>query len=258
VAYDPEPAEIPSIFAPPPEPTSEVDLEPPHAPELEHPEEPQSSIFASPYAEDVNAEDLAQVHAPDLEQPEEPETSIFAPATPEDLAQPITTPDPAAEAEASVAPVDPDPYIDAETLPESETDPAENDRFISLLSKVQNSAQMGAPGETSIDGGTAEATAPEGPSAADLASLHADPSVAGQLGASAAWLTLVKRQHRFSRREVMEVLESVPSDQPRSLADRIKGFGKLVRSGHLVLIDDGVFALAQPQRDHFQALLDQR
>ena len=84
-----------------------------------------------------------------------------------------------------------------------------------------------------------------------------DATVAGQLEASAAWLTLVKGKNRFSRREVMDVLETIPAEGGRALADRIKGFGKLVRSGSLVLVDDGVFAMAQPRRDHFQGMLDQ-
>ena len=116
---------------------------------------------------------------------------------------------------------------------------------------------MGAPGEESEGPEPEEKPEPSGPSAAEIAERNGDPSVSGLLGASAAWLTLVKRQVRFSRREVMEVLESIPADQPRTLADRIKGFGKLVRSGELVLIDDGVFALAQPRREHFMNLLDQ-
>lgn len=194
-----------------------------------------SSIFAPPSASDPE---------PTPEPAPEPDqapamSSIFAPAPPQDAAQPEIPGDPSAQAQET-----------------SETPgPTDNDRFTSLLSKVQNSAQMGAPGEASNDAPAEERVQPDGPSASELATMQDDPTVAGQLAASAAWLTLVKRQHRFSRREVMEVLEGIPAEQPRSLADRIKGFGKLVRSGHLVLIDDGVFALAQPQRDHFQGLM---
>ena len=79
-----------------------------------------------------------------------------------------------------------------------------------------------------------------------------------QLSAAAAWLTLVQGKSRLTRREVMEVLEKIPAEEPRALADRIKGFGKLVRSGSLILVDDGVFAMAQPERDRFQALIDQQ
>ena len=76
------------------------------------------------------------------------------------------------------------------------------------------------------------------------------------IASAAAWLTLEQGKSRLTRREVMEVLEQIPSGGPRALADRIKGFGKLVRSGTLILVDDGVFAMAQNERERFQSLIN--
>ncbi len=76
------------------------------------------------------------------------------------------------------------------------------------------------------------------------------------MAVAAAWLTLVEGKPRFTRREVMETFERLPGDHPRTLEDRIKGFGRLVRASTLILVDDGVFAMAQTERERYQALLD--
>jgi hypothetical protein len=55
----------------------------------------------------------------------------------------------------------------------------------------------------------------------------------------------------------MEVFETLPGSHPRTLEARIKGFGSLVRSGRLQLVDDGAFALAPRERARFRALVDQ-
>lgn len=91
---------------------------------------------------------------------------------------------------------------------------------------------------------------------AGLAERAAARSVPDLLAVSAAWLTLVEGKPRFTRRDVMETFETLPGDHPRHLEARIKGFGQLVRSSTLILVDDGVFAMAQSERDRFQALID--
>jgi hypothetical protein len=75
------------------------------------------------------------------------------------------------------------------------------------------------------------------------------------LTVAAAWLTLVDRRSSFGRREVMEIFDQLPGDHPRTLEARIKGFGKLVRAGALVLVDDGRFALGPEERDRFRELI---
>ena len=72
------------------------------------------------------------------------------------------------------------------------------------------------------------------------------------LTASAAYLTIGQGRSRFTRREVMDVFDGLPGDQPRSLEARIKGFGRLVREGTLVLVEDGVFAMSQSARERFE------
>ena len=72
------------------------------------------------------------------------------------------------------------------------------------------------------------------------------------LAAAAAYLTLGEGRARFTRREVMDVFDALPGDQPRTLEARIKGFGRLVREGTLVLVEDGVFAMSHQARARFE------
>ena len=194
----------------------------------------------------------------DPEDEREPETDRFPPA-PESgagvdpFAPPVTEDDETPRVSAI-------PMNSAGTatrdVPAAETG---DDRFGALLDRLHagvddNSVpRMGAPGEE----GEETAAAPEaaGVTAADLAEISGAETVADMLSASAAWLTLTEGKLRFSRRDVMDVFEGIPGEHPKTLEARIKGYGKLVRSGTLVLIGDGQFALAQPERDRFKALL---
>ncbi|MEM6666876.1 MAG: hypothetical protein AAF638_10780, partial [Pseudomonadota bacterium] len=124
-----------------------------------------------------------------------------------------------------------------------------------LLNRVHGSTLMGAPGEPSDADPEDDLPLAEGLSAADLAERSGASAVVDLLASSAAWLTLAQKKPRFTRREVMEVFDTLPGDHPRTLEARIKGFGKLVRSGTLILIDDGVFAMAQSAREKYQASL---
>ncbi len=104
----------------------------------------------------------------------------------------------------------------------------------------------------------AQHAAEAGISAAELAERAGATEVADLLAVSAAWLTLAGGRAHVTRREVMEVFETLPGDHLRTLEARIKGFGKLVRSGVLVLVEDGAFAMPARERDRFRELIDQR
>jgi hypothetical protein len=89
----------------------------------------------------------------------------------------------------------------------------------------------------------------------ELAELDGASNVPELLAAAAAWLSLVQGQTRFSRRDVMAVFDEIPGDHPRSLEARIKGYGKLVRNGVIILVDDGKFALSADERERYFQLL---
>lgn len=136
----------------------------------------------------------------------------------------------------------------------------ERSRFSALLARLggRRTSEPGpdAPPETSQDEPSSTADESDaGP--ANLAERAGASSVADLLAVSAAWLTLVEGKPRFTRREVMETFERLPGDHPRTLEDRIKGFGKLVRSSTLILVDDGIFAMAQVERDRYQSMIDE-
>lgn len=101
-----------------------------------------------------------------------------------------------------------------------------------------------------------EADAPqERISPEELAERAGAETVPEMLCSSAAWLTLVEQRSNFGRREVMEVFDRIPGEHPRTLEARIKGFGKLVRSGSVVLVDDGRFALSSEEKARFRELI---
>jgi len=51
------------------------------------------------------------------------------------------------------------------------------------------------------------------------------------------------------------VFESIPGEHSKSLEARIKGFGKSVRNGQMIMVEDGVFGLSRTELDRFQSLL---
>ncbi len=146
----------------------------------------------------------------------------------------------------------------ASAAPQASDDSPGRSRFDALLSRIQEGPKVNAPAEEPRADLSPLDSDGSAISAVELANLSKASSVADLLAASAAWLTLVKGSGRFSRREVMQVFDDLPGDHPKTLEARIKGYGKLVRSGTLMLVDDGVFAMAQSARDDYQMLLDQR
>ncbi|MEO0821113.1 MAG: hypothetical protein AAF074_11885, partial [Pseudomonadota bacterium] len=68
-----------------------------------------------------------------------------------------------------------------------------------------------------------------------------------QILCAAAWLTYAARKPRFSRKEVFKVIDGIPSESPRNLEVRVKGFGRLVRDGALVQLDADVFTLSEAE-----------
>ncbi|MEL6479697.1 MAG: hypothetical protein AAFR17_20405 [Pseudomonadota bacterium] len=173
--------------------------------------------------------------------------NIFAPPPGEEPVAAAPPPQPA-PAEPPAAPVNifaPPPEAPA---PQSGT------RQDALETSYRSNAMMGVPSEA-----PPHEVAPGGAQIepGDVASASGAETVPELLTASAAYLTLVKDQNRFTRREVMTIFDALPGAHPRSLEARIKGYGKLVRNGQLVLVGDGLFALSQEERDRHSAALSQ-
>ncbi|MEM0922828.1 MAG: hypothetical protein AAGI13_07260 [Pseudomonadota bacterium] len=125
-----------------------------------------------------------------------------------------------------------------------------------LETSYRSSTMMGAPGDPSVGETGGDTSKDREIEPGDLATASGAESVPELLTASAAYLTLVKDQNRFTRREVMTIFDALPGAHPRSLEARIKGYGKLVRNGQLVLVGDGLFALSQEERDRHSAALN--
>jgi hypothetical protein len=97
--------------------------------------------------------------------------------------------------------------------------------------------------------------ADEGYTAAGLAKTAGAESVSELIVSAAAWMVLIQGQTTFTRSEVVAVFEAMPGDHVKTLEARIKGFGKAVRNGQLVLVEEGVFGLSRTELERFQRLL---
>jgi hypothetical protein len=95
----------------------------------------------------------------------------------------------------------------------------------------------------------------EGYTAAGLAKTAGAETVAELMVSAAAWMVLIQGQTTFTRHDVIDVFESIPGEHSKTLEARIKGFGKAVRNGQLIMIEDGVFGLSRTELDRFQGLL---
>jgi len=91
--------------------------------------------------------------------------------------------------------------------------------------------------------------------AAGLAERAGAQAVPDLMVAAAAWMVLIKGQTQFTRREVLDVFDTIPGEHEKTPESRIKGFGKAVRNGHLVMIEEGVFGIARSDLERFQSLL---
>lgn len=131
------------------------------------------------------------------------------------------------------------------------------DRFESLLAKVH--------GKTADPSGRPAPAASAAPSVSPVAVAGMTPAqVAAAAGAedaqdamlsAAAYLTIVRRQPKFTRRELMAVFDEIPGEFPRTLEVQIKGIGKLTRAGSLRRVDDDHFGLSRDLTEQFEPLL---
>ncbi len=72
---------------------------------------------------------------------------------------------------------------------------------------------------------------------------------------AAAYTTLVEGQPSFSRRTVLSMIDEVAADKGYSAEVRIKSFGKLLRAGRILRVDDGQFALSREAINSFEEKL---
>ncbi len=144
----------------------------------------------------------------------------------------------------------PETSVSGVVLSENQTPKTESQsRFQALLKRVNNNVD---------DDERNDAASPVAElakvSATELAARAESTTTADLLAASAAWLTLYKDSPQFTRREVMQVFDTIPGDHQRTLEARIKGYGKLLRAGTIQLVDDGVFSMSHEALASFEAL----
>jgi hypothetical protein len=73
------------------------------------------------------------------------------------------------------------------------------------------------------------------------------------LEASAAYTTIVKGRTRFSRAHIMSMLEEVSEEKNYTQEARIKSFGKLLRNGTIVRVEDGQFSISHAAKYTYES-----
>lgn len=244
--------------------------------------ETATNIFAEPEATPVESAETGlggmtdrndwQEEAPSTEiaEPEPASVNIFADNADVAPAEPAPLDPAPVEAEFDRQSILRAPEPDAELEPDLGAAPPPtkgSSRFEALVARYRRdpgqseeaepagSAMAPRPTMESPAGELNAPAASGGISPGDLAQSAGATTVPELLGAAAAWLSVIKGQNRFARRDVMAVFDEIPGDHARSLEARIKGYGKLVRNGVLVLVDDGMFALSEDERERFKDLL---
>ncbi|MEM9100243.1 MAG: hypothetical protein AAGC79_17145 [Pseudomonadota bacterium] len=232
---EPAPAAPINIFAPP---ASAIQTATP-APEPE-------TVLASAL-EEADPEPVVEVMpTQELESDPAPTEAFTTEPEPVEASESIDT------GPAPASPVsDPKPAMTADTALSA----APEAGFINIFAPPQPATSY-APAQEAPAAALAPEPEPLGELSAEVLAVRAQAeSTADILSASAAWLALVKNQPAFTRREVMTVFEQVRGAHDRSLEARIKGYGRLVRNGQLVLVEDGLFGLSEAERERFSGLI---
>ena len=128
--------------------------------------------------------------------------------------------------------------------------------FESLLARVHGKQN---PNEAASRPKEVSAPAPRpdtgGMSADEIARAVGAETAAEHLLSAAAHVALVRNKPRFTRREVLDIFESMTGDFPRTLEAKIKGMGKLVRQSDLLRLDDEHFSLSGPMKEQFRKVI---
>ncbi len=89
-------------------------------------------------------------------------------------------------------------------------------------------------------------------SAQEFAKLAGAASLQELMEASAAYATLVGGKHKFTRSDLMEVMHELDKKNAYSHEALIKSFGKMLRTGVLLRVDDGLFAMSVNHRHPYE------
>ena len=75
------------------------------------------------------------------------------------------------------------------------------------------------------------------------------------LEASAVYMAMVEGKSKFSRRDVMTALSQIGTEQDYPQHARLKSFRKLLTTGALVRVDDGMYTVSESIRDDYATQL---
>ena len=227
---------------------------------------------AEPAQQSAPPIEVQQPSAPEAVEQVEPEVAVAE-------FQPASEPKPEApapiklEPEVKAAPLqlsEPEPAAPAAPPAAAKPEPAAAKVETAAPEKAAKPSRSGAPNDIADKLNASFASAPE-PLKAESIQLNEDEFVddgemnfhnfVHRLGASAlpelmeaaaVYLVLVENQQTFERKDIMRQVDSVSNGQTFSPQARIKSFGKLVRTGQIMRLDGGAFALAPELQSNYQ------
>ena len=192
------------------------------------------SVFADPMAANAGAEPVDE-----LTDQDEP-INLFSAPDPADGSG--DEPGNIENVFAGADPEDAGPEDTGEDAPEDPGEPDEDsERVETLFGRSEDQPEV--------------VEADEGYTAAGLAQTAGAETVAELMVGATAWMVLIQGQTTFTRRDVFKVFDTMPGNHSKSLEARIKGFGKAVRDGQMIMVEDGVYGLSRTELERFQRLL---
>jgi len=199
-------------------------------------------VFADPLAANTGAEPVDEDEDDPVNLFEAPDQADESGDEPDDSGPRDLGPGDTGNVFASVDPEDAGSEDAGEDAQEEPGEPdEESERVESLFGRTEDQPEV--------------VEADEGYTAAGLARTADAETVADLMVSAAAWMVLIQGQTTFTRRDVIEVFETIPGEHPKTLEARIKGFGKAVRNSQLIMVEDGVYGLSRTELERFQRLL---
>ncbi|MEM9270758.1 MAG: hypothetical protein AAGA78_17705, partial [Pseudomonadota bacterium] len=128
--------------------------------------------------------------------------------------------------------------------PDASTAPTAADAKRSGLRIIRNEPDQPAAPPEPLQLGEVDFDENDEPNLRNFAVFNKAETLTDLVEVAAAYTTIIEGQASFSRRALLERIDEVAADKKYSAEVRIKSFGKLLRAGKIIRVDDGQFALS--------------
>ncbi|MEO1551194.1 MAG: hypothetical protein AAFR93_12320, partial [Pseudomonadota bacterium] len=150
---------------------------------------------------------------------------------------------------------EPAPEAPKPTPPKAAKKPTAQDDKRSSLRIIRNEPDQPAAPPAPLQLGEVDFDEDDEPSLRNFAVFNKAETLTDLVEVTAAYTTLIEGQPNFSRRALLERIDEVAADKNYSAEVRIKSFGKLMRAGKIIRVDDGQFSLSGEALRTFESRL---